>query len=318
MTQRCPLGESRFSVEVVPPTRGHDPDAVIACVEALMPWGPGFVSVTDHPAYRRWIEVDGRPVAISSRGKPGTLGLCVALRERLSIRVVPHLVCEGNDSFRAEDELIDLRYAGFEDVFLVRGDSGKRPEGSGGAEPGPWSFRSAADLVAFVHAMNQGDYSNGAIKGAKADFAIGVAAYPGKHPMSPNREADMARLAEKVARGADWIATQMVFDADEYASFVAEARRAGIGAPILAGVKPLTRAASVPSVAGTFGVDVPASLARSLEDARDAAGERRAGIRFSAELAGKLLDSGAPGIHFFTMGRANDARDVLDALFGRP
>ncbi len=310
----------RISMEVVPPSRGGDPDGVIACVEALAPFEPAFVSVTDHPAGRAWAERDGTPVAVPIRGKPGTLGLCVAIRERTGATVVPHIVCLGNDRFKAEDQLIDLRYAGFTDVFVVRGDerfapfvsSGPNVSGSGGSG----SLSRAVDLVRIVAAMNRGDYLSDGSKGSPAGFSVGVAAYPEKHPSSPNPEADLASLVEKVEAGASWIATQMVFDADRYAVFAESARAAGIVAPIIPGLKPLVRAKSLAGVPGTFFVDVPRDLVDALTEARSPAAERLAGIRHAAALVGRLYDAGAPCIHFFTMGKARDAVETLEAVFG--
>lgn len=324
------LGERprRISIEVVPPSRGGDPDGVIACVEAVGPFEPAFVSVTDHPAGRVWEERDGVPVSRPIRGKPGTLGLCVAIREKTGALVVPHVVCLGNDRFKAEDQLIDLRYAGFTDVFIVRGDerftpfadkagqgnAAAKPDGAAGGGAGP--LPRALDLVRLAAAMNAGDYLSDGSKGSPAGLSLGVAAYPEKHPQSPNPEADLAALAEKMAAGADWIATQMVFSAERYANFVAGARAAGISAPIIPGVKALTRARSLAGIPGTFFVDVPPKLVGALLAARSPAEERLAGIRHAAALVEALFEAGAPCVHFFTMGKARDAVETLNAVFG--
>jgi len=311
-------GGHRVSIEVVPPSRGGDPDGVIACVEAVAPFRPAFVSVTDHPAGRAWEERSGRPVAVPIRGKPGTLGLCVAIRERTGALVVPHVVCLGSDRFKAEDQLIDLRYAGFGDVFVVRGDERFTPFASAGASAPAEELPRAIDLVRIVAAMNAGDYLSDGSKGAAAGLDIGVAAYPEKHPQAANPEADLEALARKVEAGASWIATQMVFDPEVYARFAERARAAGIGAPIIPGVKPLLRARSLGAVPGTFFVDVPPALARALSEARSPAEERLAGLRHAAALVKGLYDAGAPCVHFFTMGKARDAVDTMEAVFGRP
>lgn len=310
-------GRPRISIEVVPPDRGGDPDGVVACVEALAAYEPAFVSVTDHPAGRAWAERSGQPVAVPIRGKPGTLGLCVAIRERTGALVVPHVVCLGSDRFKAEDQLIDLRYAGFGDVFVVRGDERFTPFAGEAKRDAGGALERAIDLVRIAAAMNAGDYLSDGSKGSPAGLSIGVAAYPEKHPQAANPEADLQAFASKVEAGASWAATQMVFDAGAYARFVARAREAGIGIPIVPGVKPLTRARSLAAVPGTFFVDVPPELARALSEARSPAEERLAGIRHAAALVGALYDAGAPCVHFFTMGKARDAADTLEAVFGR-
>jgi len=310
-------GPRRVSIELVPPSRGGDPDGAIACVEAVAPFDPAFVSVTDHPAGKAWLDRDGKPVEVPIRGKPGTLGLCVAIRERTGAAVVPHVVCLGSDRFKAEDQLIDLRYAGFKDVFIVRGDERFSPFAGKAGRPGDGLLPRAVDLVRIAAAMNAGDYLSDGSKGSPAGLSIGVAAYPEKHPSSPNPGADLAALVEKVEAGASWIATQMVFYASRYADFAARAKAAGITAPIIPGVKPLVRAKSLAGVPGTFFVDVPPELAAALTEARSPAEERLAGVRHAAALVGALYDAGAPCGHFFTMGKARDAVETMEAVFGK-
>lgn len=305
----------RVSVEVVPPPRGGDTDGIMACIDAVAPFDPAFVSVTDHPAGRAWEERNGAPVPVPIRGKPGTLGLCVAIRNHSGIPVVPHVVCVGNDRFKAEDQLIDIRYAGFSDVFLVKGDERFSPFAD---RHGDRALNKALDLIRIAAAMNRGEYLSDGSKGSPAGLSIGVAAYPYKHPSSPNPESDLEALKLKVEAGAEWIATQMVFDAGRYAAFAARARSAGISVPIIPGLKPLTRAASLRSVPGTFFVDVPAELTKALLDARSPAEERLAGVKFAARLVGELYDAGAPCVHFFSMGRAGDTVETLEAAFGSP
>jgi len=298
-----------ISVEVVPPSRGGDPDGVLACVEAVMPYGPAFVSVTDHPAGSAWAECDGRSVEVPLRGKPGTLGLCMSIHQSFDVPVVPHVVCAGNDRFRAEDELIDLRYAGFRDVFVVRGDC--PPNASVGGDP-----LQAVDLVRLASDLNRGEYASGTAHGTPAGLSIGVAGYPEGHPDASGPDADMAALAAKVAAGATWIITQMVFEVRAYADFVARVRAAGIAVPVLPGVKPVTSSTTLSRIPGTFHVSVPDALTRALEDARTPADERMTGARYAADLAAGLLDAGAPCVHFFTMGRARDTVAALSALAG--
>ncbi|TFG84270.1 MAG: 5,10-methylenetetrahydrofolate reductase [Spirochaetales bacterium] len=302
----------RISIEVVPPARGADPDRVLSCVDAVMPWDPAFVSVTNHPAGRVWVDDDGTPRSVPIRSKPGTLGLCVAIRSAADVAVVPHAVCIGNDSYRAEDELIDFRYAEFHDVFVVRGDVRFAPF----SEAPRGGFSEALELVRLASAMNRGEYSGGATAGRPAGLSIGVAAYPEKHPAAANPDSDMAAFRAKVEAGAEWSLTQMLFDARVYSRFVERARGVGLRIPIIPGIKPLCSLKSLSSVPGTFFVNVPQELASELEDAPTPAEGRLVGLRHAARLCRDLYDAGAPCIHFFTMGRARDTVDTLAAVFG--
>ena len=303
-------GRPRVSFELVPPVRGGDPAAVLSAVDALMAADPAFISVTDHPCGRYWKDEGGVPVAAPTRGKPGTLGLCVAVRERSGAVVVPHVVCIGNDRFRAEDEFIDLRYAGFGDVFAVRGDERYSALSPGAELPG------AVDLVRLASELNRGHYCSGREDGLPAGLGVGVAGYPEKHPCSPNPEADMDALARKVGAGAHWVLTQMLFDAGLYRNYVERARAAGVTVPVIPGVKALTSLRSLRSVPGAFHVTVPRELATALEEARTPAAERDAGIRFASRLVESLYLAGAPCVHFFTMGRAEDTLRTLDLVYG--
>mgnify|MGYP000848887909 FL=1 len=306
-------GGPRFSLEVVPPSRGADPSSVLKAVESLLPYEPAFVSVTDHPGGRLWVDYGNAARPVPARAKPGTLGLCVAIREASGVPVVPHAVCIGNDAFVAEDALIDYRYAGFKDVFLVRGDERFAPY-AGAAKPE--GLGRAIELVRLAAALNRGEYAGGAARGCQAGLALGVACYPEKHPAAPNRERDLAAFKEKVDAGASWSLTQMVFDPGVYADFLARARAAGVEIPVLPGVKPVTSLRSLLALPAHFFITIPEGFIREMEEARTPAEERLVGIRRAEALCRGLYDAGAPCLHFFSMGRSRDTLETLVALFG--
>ncbi len=328
-----------FSIEVAPPSRGAGLGELFEALESIMPHGPSFASVTDHPGGAAYADVAGAPLRVPLRGKPGTLGVALAIERNFGVETVPHLVCRGADRFAVEDLLIDLDYAGFRDLFVVRGDerfsppaaAGPGGAGPGGAGPGAGSgagghgghgggraeaYGSARDLVSHVASLNRGEYLPPARDGRPTAFRVGVAGYPGKHYAAPNREADLRRLKEKIEAGASYVITQMVFEAGSYFSFVERLRAAGIEAPVVPGLKPLVRAAQAESIPRSFFVDLPEALLASLEEARGPEAERAAGIAWTARLAEELLAGGAPGLHFFTMGKGGATRAVLDAVYG--
>lgn len=314
---------ARASIEVIPPDRGGDLGEILQAVEPLLAHNLAFVSVTDHPGGRAWAEGEAGAERVALRTKPGTLGTAVALREAFHLPTLPHLVSSGADRLAVEDLLIDLHYAGFRDLFVIRGDerfipAALRPEGSHKAPPGRAleGYAHAADLVAHVALLNRGLYTPPA-GGRPTAFKVGVAAYPEKHFESPNPESDVAHLVEKIKAGADYVVTQMVFDAAPYRALVAALRAAGLDLPVIPGIKPLFRAASVAAIPRTFHVNIPQSLVGALEEARSPEEERRAGLDWMVGLCRDLLDAGAPCLHFFTMGRGLGTRAVLDALYGR-
>ncbi|MEW6548079.1 MAG: methylenetetrahydrofolate reductase [Spirochaetota bacterium] len=311
------------SIEVVPPSRGGDLDEIFAAVDAIAGHDPSFISVTDHPGGTAWAAGDlssGRPRRVALRTKPGTLGTAVALRDRFGVASIPHVVGGMADRLAIEDLLIDLHYANFRDLFVVMGDdrfspdplaAKKRP----GLEAEGEGYRHARDLVAHVARLNRGEYTPPS-EGKPTAFAVGVAAYPQKHFAAPNLETDWERLADKIRAGASFAITQMVFEAEPYVRLVEFLRRRGVQAPVLPGIKPLFRASSIDLIPRNFFMDLPKGLVDALTDARSPEEEKSAGIEWTARLCRDLLGSGAPGLHFFTMGKGLGTKWVLDALLG--
>ncbi len=314
----------RVSIEVVPPARGGDLDAIKAAVGLLMPFKPAFVSVTDHPAGKAWADSSGGPSRVALRTKPGTLGTAVAIRDEFGVQTVPHLVAEGAERLAMEDLLIDLHYANFRDIFVVRGDEryappalrARKAAGAEGCEDGVEGYAHAVDLVSHVMSLNAGKYTPPS-EGKPTAFSVGVAGYPQKHFEAPNLESDVLRLKEKLDAGASFVVTQMVFEASWYSGLVRALADLGLKVPVVPGIKPVLRASSLASIPRTFFLDLPRGLVTALTEARSPAEERQAGIEWAVRLARELLDSGAPCLHFFTMGSGAATRAVLDGLYGR-
>jgi methylenetetrahydrofolate reductase (NADPH) len=316
--------ESRVSIEIVPPARGGDIEEIKAAVGLLMPYRPAFVSVTDHPAGRAWADSGQGPSRVALRTKPGTLGTAVAIREEFSVATMPHLVATGADRLSMEDLLIDLHYAGFRDLFVVRGDEryappslrGK-PKGAGeGQTPSMLDgYAHAIDLVEHVVSLNAGRYMPPS-EGRPTDFSIGVAAYPQKHFEAPNLVTDIFHLKKKIDAGAEFVITQMVFEAKYYAELARSLVALGVKVPIVPGIKPVLRASSLASIPRTFFIDLPQGLVTALSEARSPAEERVAGIKWAVRLSRDLLDAGAPCLHFFTMGSGAATKAILDGLYG--
>jgi methylenetetrahydrofolate reductase (NADPH) len=306
----------RISLEIVPPSRGGDIEEIMGTVARLMPHEPAFVSITDHPSGQAWADAEGGPSRVALRTKPGTLGTAVALREEFRVTTVPHLVALGAQRLAMEDLLIDLHYAGFRDLFVVRGDERYVPPAlRGGDCTWPEGYSHAVDLVAHDASLNAGRYTPPS-EGRPTAFSVGVAGYPQKHFEAPNLETDLLHLKAKIEAGADFVVTQMLFEARHYIDLVEGLRRLGVSVPVIPGIKPLLRSASLGTIPRTFFVDLPQALVKGLSEAKSPAEERRAGVDWALGLARDLLDAGAPCLHFFTMGSGAGTKAVLDALLG--
>ena len=267
----------RISIEVIPPARGGDIEEIKNAVGLIMPHRPAFVSVTDHPAGRAWADSTNGPSRVALRTKPGTLGTAVAIREEFRVQTVPHLVSSGADRLAMEDLLIDLHYAGFRDIFVVRGDERYSPPGlrADACEGQTEGYTHANDLVAHVASLNAGRYTPPS-EGRPTSFSVGVAGYPQKHFEAPNLKADLLHLKGKIDAGASFVVTQMVFEARYYVELVRGLAELGIAVPVVPGIKPVLRAKSLGSIPRTFFVDLPQGLVDALTEARTPSAERAA------------------------------------------
>ncbi|WP_448377238.1 methylenetetrahydrofolate reductase [Fervidobacterium sp.] len=299
------LKEKRIiSIEIIPPKRGEDVENIYRTMDKLMNYDISFINITRHPVEVDYIEYEDKIVKVQKVKRPGTLGLTAALMNRYKIDVVPHLVCTGMNKFEMEDMLIDLDIIGIDNVFVIRGETVQ-----GAEKQMKGDYKYAIDLVKQVKDLNNGKYLYTTAK--STNFCIGVAGYPEKHYESPNIESDLKFLKEKVYAGADYIITQMVFDAQVYKNFVERCRNIGIDVPIIPGIKPLVSGSSVFNIPKKFFVTIPQKFVEVFDSAKTKQDEFKIGIRFTVELIEKLIEYGAPGIHVFTMGRGEESCEVI-------
>ncbi|MCG9895548.1 MAG: methylenetetrahydrofolate reductase [NAD(P)H] [Fimbriimonadaceae bacterium] len=302
-----------FSFEILPPKKGQGVHELFQTVEELLPFSPAFIDVTAHATSIDYREVGGGMLKrVPLQKRPGTHGLCAAIRYRYGVDTVPHLLCSGFSRDETEDALIELGFLGIDTVMALRGDP---VHGEKRFLPREDGHSNAHELVAQISAMNRGEYLHDA-ESAPTDFCIGVAGYPEKHAESPNLEVDLARLKAKVDAGADFLVTQMFFDNAVYFGFVERCRRAGITVPIIPGLKPVTTKAHLVSLPATFNIDLPTDLAEAVEKAPTPAAVRKIGIDWSVEQSRGLIAGGAPCLHYYTMSRAQSIREIVAAVFG--
>jgi methylenetetrahydrofolate reductase (NADPH) len=301
-----------ISIEIMPPEKGHNIQEIYDTIDQMLPFDPAFITVTYHQQRIVYEDIGGGLVKkIPRRKNPGTVGICAAIANRYKLETVPHVICGGFSKYETEDALIDLHYLGFDNLFVVRGDPAP---GFKEFIPEPDGYRFGSELVEQIRGMNRGRYLEVLDNATSTNFCIGVAGYPEKHYEAPNLVEDMRHLKEKVDKGADFILTQMIFSSATFHSFVDRARAVGIKIPIIPGIRPITSVGQLSWIPREFHVDLPEELVSRINRAATPADALRVGVDFTTRVCRELLQQGAPGLHFFTIGKARGVVEVLRAL----
>ncbi|MCE3028400.1 methylenetetrahydrofolate reductase [NAD(P)H] [Salinicola sp. DM10] len=277
MNTHLPLG---ISFEFFPPNTAAGREKLNATRDALSARSPRFFSVT---------------YGAGGSTQARTLDTVEALRQG-GVATAPHLSCVGSEKAAIRELLGRYRDSGIDSLVALRGDL---PSGMGGAG----ELRYANELVEFVRAET-GDH-----------FNIAVAAYPEVHPQALSAERDLENFARKVKAGADFAITQYFFNADAYFHFVDRARALGVEAPIVPGIMPITNYSKLARFSETCGADIPRWVRKQLEAYGDDQQSIQAfGIDMVSRLCQRLLDGGAPGLHFYTLNQAGPSLRILDNL----
>ncbi|HQR04813.1 MAG: methylenetetrahydrofolate reductase [NAD(P)H] [Proteobacteria bacterium] len=208
----------------------------------------------------------------------------------------PHLSCVGSSRNRVRDILSRYRDAGIRRIVALRGDLP-----SGMADPG--EFRHANELVEFIRAET-GDH-----------FLLEVAAYPEWHPQARSAQEDMRNFKRKVDAGANAAITQFFYNADAYEHFVNTARAQGIVIPIVPGIMPIGSFTKLARFADACGAELPRWMRRKFEGyGDDTASIRAFGLDVVTALCQRLLEQGAPGIHFYTLNQSELSLEIVRRL----
>lgn len=303
-----------FSFEVLPPVRGKSIEQVFNTIDKLMPFDPAYINITTHRTEIIYREVsEGVFQRTSERTRPGTVAIAAALKGRYGIPTVPHVICSGFTRSELENELIDLSYLGITDLLVLRGD---RAKGENRFVPMPDGHTHAADLCRQVSDFNDGAMIDGSRHEPLAErFSFGVAGYPEKHDEAMNPEIDIEHLKAKIEAGAEYVVTQMFFDNRRYFDFVARCRAAGIGVPIIPGLKPLTALSQQALLPKTFHIDLPEELAAEFRHCRTNDDAKALGVEWGIAQARELKAAGVPSIHFYSMNAAASVEAIAKAVY---
>jgi len=270
----------RFSFEFFPPKTPQGLEKLRLTRDRLAAREPDFFSVT---------------FGAGGSTRDRTIDTVLQLNAK-GISTAPHLSCIGATK-ESIAELLDLyKENGISRIVALRGDL---PSGMGA----PGELRYANELVSFIR-EHSGDH-----------FAIEVAAYPEFHPQARDAEQDLQNFVRKVKAGANSAITQYFFNADSYFYFIDRLEAMGVTVPVVPGIMPITNFANLVRFSDMCGAEIPRWMRKQLEAYGDDNDSIRAfGTQVLAEMCQKLLDAGAPGLHFYTLNQADPSLAICDNL----
>src|SRR5688572_3033552 len=258
------------SFEFFPPKAAEGKAKLRAAWQALAELKPRFFSCT---------------FGAGGSTREGTLETVLEIRAA-GHEAAPHLSCIASTRKDLSEQLERYRASGIRHVVALRGDL---PSGLAAAG----EFRYANELVAFIRETT-GDW-----------FRIEVACYPEYHPQTRYAADEVRNFKRKVDAGADAAITQYFYNPDAYFRFVDESRSAGISIPIVPGIMPIANFAQLARFSDACGAEIPRWMRLKLESYHDDAASVRAfGLDVVSDLCRKLIDAGAPGLHFYTLNQA--------------
>ena len=272
-----------FSFEFFPPKTPAGEENLYTALAELRTLEPAFVSVT-------------YGAGGSTREK--TIEIVKRIREEYGLEAMAHFTCVGATVPELRTTLDEMHEAGIDNVLALRGDPPAGQEHWTKTEGGLEFSRELVEMIS-------GGYP----------FAIGAACFPETHIHAESPAADLEHLVEKVGAGVDFLITQLFFDNRCYFDFVWRARAAGIEAPIIPGIMPITNAEQIERFTAMCGAHIPAKLSAALRarrDDHDAA--LQLGVAWASLQCADLLKRGAPGIHFYTLNKSQATRAILATL----
>ncbi|XLY88631.1 methylenetetrahydrofolate reductase [NAD(P)H] [Ectopseudomonas mendocina] len=274
--------ERRYSFEFFPTKTEAGHEKLMDVARQLATYKPDFFSCT---------------YGAGGSTRDRTLNTVLQLDGEVKVPTAPHLSCVG-DSKAELLELLNLyKNAGIKRIVALRGDL---PSGMGMASG---ELRYANELVEFIRSET-GDH-----------FHIEVAAYPEMHPQARNFESDIANFVRKAKAGADSAITQYFFNADSYFYFVERVRKLGVDIPVVPGIMPITNYSKLARFSDACGAEIPRWVRKQLEAYGDDSDSIRAfGEQVITEMCERLLQGGAPGLHFYSMNLAGPSLAIWNNL----
>jgi methylenetetrahydrofolate reductase (NADPH) len=275
------------SLEFFPPKKQEEWPGFLEVARELKQLQPLFASVT---------------YGAGGSTQSNTLEICEQLIRICGFEIMPHLTGVTANRDKIDGFLEAIRALGIDNVLALRGD---RPTGFTGTDAELFAaFPHASDLVTYIRAHHP-------------QMAIGVAGFPEAHAEAPSFAADLAVMQRKVECGADFIITQLYFDNRVYFDYVERLRERGVTVAVVPGILPIRSLASLRFTLQLCNARVPGQLINALMKAHEQGGASAVyeiGVAYARQQVKELLDGGAPGVHLYTLNKADMCLAVMDGL----
>ena len=276
-------GKLGLSFELYPPKTPKGEAALYRHVEQLMALKPSFITCT-------------YGAGGSTRGK--TLEIISQVRQRFELPVASHLTCVGSTKDELRDYLTRAMEAGVEHIIALRGDP---PQGETSFRPVEGGLQYANDLVEMI-------------RDEFPQFGIAVAGYPETHREAISPESDLDHLKRKVDAGADVVITQLFYNNEDFFRFRDRYAAAGIAAPLIPGILPVTSLAQIQRISSMCQAAQPQELIDRLSEKDDKSWQFQVGVNFASQQVRELLKQEVPGVHFFVLNRSQASLAVQRAV----
>lgn len=274
LAARAANSEPTLSFEFFPPKDEDGAATLWRSFDKLLEVNPDFVSVT-----------------YGAGGSNRETSLAVVDRMAKQVLTIGHLTCVGATRASTREVIDRFEAAGVSSILALRGDSPRdNPNALAEGE-----LKTALELVELV--------------ARDTNLEVGVAAFPEKHPESPDLAHDAKVLSLKQSAGASYAMTQLFFTVEAYTELVETSKQAGATMPIIPGLMPISNADRIVRMAEMSGAKLPTELLKKFETA-DEAQARIIGMDYSIKLAADLVAAGAPGLHIFSLNLAKAALEV--------
>lgn len=272
-----------YSLEFFPPKKSEELNKTLELVEKMAKLQPDYMTVT---------------YGAAGGTRDLTKKITSHIANELAVPAVAHLTCVGHTQDEIDRLLDEYHQIGIKHILALRGDP---PKESNSFRPVEGGFHCARDLASHIQ--------------QRGDFSIAVAGYPETHQDATSPEEDLKYLAQKVDAGGEIVLTQLFFDVSVYRAFTERAKSIGITAPIVPGIMPISNVGQVKRFTSLCGATIPDALMRNLEEiAEDKEEVVRFGTEYALQLCHDLLETGAPGIHFYTLNRSKQVAQILQQL----